>query len=545
MKLYRSVRSLAMILCLCLLLTACGGGTRTTPAEGGGTSAGGTASGGASGGAAEAGGGTLTIAIQDEVEGCDVQQVTWTNVVHELIYEPLVVFSPDLSEIQPSFAESYSVTNDYIEFVLPADAKFSNGDALDANALKASVDRYLAISDYAGDLDAVSDIEVVDERTVRYNLTGPAPYMWCSIASIFGGVVDVAVAETVGDEEFNRQPVANGLYYVDEWVQGSQITLKRNEYFKTANPNLTNKGAAPFDTIVIRFIPDEFTRVSELESGDVDIIYNVPTTSMADLEANPDVNVYNYLQPGVSFLNLQTGKGLLEDANVRMALSYAVDRDELNAALDGVVTPTYGFISEAQAGYSAAEEAKLAGELAFAPDKAKQLLADAGWADVDGDGILEKDGQKLSFEMLLPSDRASLKASGPVLQKQFAAIGVDAQIREYEADYIKQQMREDAYDMGSRNFEWADADILYYVFTEESGYQWDDPAVTAALVTARQENDTAKRVDAYAAASELLAKDFKAISLFADNYIIATKGNINGLIVTNDGRSWLSDVTKN
>jgi peptide/nickel transport system substrate-binding protein len=331
---------------------------------------------------------------------------------------------------------------------------------------------------------------------------------------------------------------------VDEWVQGSQITLKRNEYFKTANPNLTNKGVAPFDTIVVRFIPDEFTRVSELESGDVDIIYNVPTTSMADLETDPNINVYSYLQPGVSYLNLQTEKGLLSDINVRMALSYAVDRDELNAALDGVVTPTYGFISEAQAGYSATEEAKLAGELAFAPDKAKSLLADAGWADTDGDGIVEKDGQKLSFEMLLPSDRASLKASGPVLQKQFAAIGVDAQIREYEADYIKQQMREDQYDMGSRNFEWADADILYYVFTEESGYPWDDPAVTAALVAARQENDTAKRVEAYAVASELLSKDFKGISLFADNYIIASKGNITGLVVTNDGRSWFSDVAK-
>ena len=98
--------------------------------------------------------------------------------------------------------------------------------------------------------------------------------------------------------------------------------------------------------------------------------------------------------------------------------------------------------------------------------------------------------------------------------------------------------------MGSRNYEWADADILYYVFTEASGYPWDVPEITDALVEARQENDTEKRVKAYEKASELLADEYKGIPLFADNYIIATKSNVKGLTVTNDGRSWYSDVTK-
>lgn len=516
---------LSLILCLSMsfALTACGGG-----ADGGGPSD----------------DSTLVIAVQDEVEGCDVQQIGWTNMVHELLYEPLVVFNQDLSEIQPSAAESYTVTDEYIEFKLPADAKFSNGDPMDANAVKASIERFMEKSEYAGDLDSVSGIEAVDDTTVRYNLTGPAPYMWCSIASIFGGVVDTAVADEVGDEEFNRKPVTYGLFSVEEWEQGSQITLKRNENFTTRNQNLQNSGIANFETVIVRFIPDEFTRVSELESGNVDVIYNVPTSSMSDLESNPDITVYNYLQPGVSYLNLQTGKGVLSDPKVREALSYAVNRDELAEALDGLVTPTYGFISEAQAGYSAEEEAKLAKELAFDPDRSKALLEEAGWTDSDGDGFVDKDGENLSFEMLLPSDRASLKASGTVLQSQFNAIGVDAQIREYEADYIKQLMKDDDFDFGSRNFEWADADILYYVFTEASGYPWDVPELTDALVKARQENDTAQRVKDYEEASEILAKQFKGISLFADNYIIASKSNIKGLIVTNDGRSWYSDVTK-
>ena len=521
---------LALILCLTMAvsLSACGGGSDSGTSEG----------------SSDTDTSTLTIAIQDEIEGCDIQQIGWSNVVHELIYEPLVVLSPDLSEVQPGTAESFEATDEHIDFTLPAGAQFPNGDALDAEAVKASIERYLEKSEYAGDLDAVTGVEAVDETTVRLNLSGPAPYMWCSIASIFNGINDVANAEEVGDEEFNRKPVTYGAFYVEDWEQGSQITLKKNENFKTNNPNVKNSGVMNFDTVIVRFIPDEFTRVSELESGGVDLIYNVPTASMADLEANEDITVYDYLQPGVSYLNLQTGKGLLADQKVREALSYAVNRDELVDNLDGLVTPTYGFISAAQAGYSDEEESKLAQELKYDPDKAVSLLKEAGWEDTDGDGFVDKDGQALSFEMLLPSDRASLKASGTVLQNQFSAIGVDAQIREFDADYIKQQMKDDDFDMGSSNYEWADADILYYVFTEESGYPWDVPEITQALVKAREENDAEQRVKDYEKVSELLAKEFKGISLFADKYIIASRSNVTGLTVTNDGRSWFSDLVK-
>ena len=531
----RFQRTAALALALGLTLTACGGGGGTPGNQGGN---GDTDN--------KVDNSVLTIAIQDEVESCDIQQIGWENVVQALIYEPLVVFSPDLSEIQPAFAESYTVAEDgsYIEFVLPADAKFSNGDVCDAEAVKASVERFLAISEYAGDLDAVESVEVVDAQTIRYHLSGPAPYMWASLTSTYGGVNDVAVAETMSDDAFNRQPVTNGPYYVEEWAQGSQVTLKRNEYYKTNNPNVTNQGIYAFDTIVVRFIPDEFTRVSELESGDVDIIYDVPTASIADLEGNPDINTYIYKQAGVSYLNMQTEKGLTADIKVREALAHAVDREEVATALDGVVTPTFGFISEAQAGYSASKEAELSEKLAYDPELSKSLLAEAGWTDTNGDGFVDKDGQNLSFEMLIPSDRASVKAAAPVIQNQFKAVGVDAQIREYEGAYIKQLMREDNYVMGGRNYVWNDADILYYVFTEASGYPWDDPAVTAALVKAREENDTVARVAAYEEAQDLLVGNYKAISLFADNYCIATKGDISGLVVTNDGRSWFHDVTR-
>lgn len=394
------------------------------------------------------------------------------------------------------------------------------------------------------DLDAVTGVEVIDERTVRYNLSEPAPYSLANMASLFCGIVDVNEVERIGEWEFNRHPVMNGEYAVEEWVAGSHLTLKRNEYFRTSNLALSNHDAPNFERIVIRFIPDGDERMRELEAGNIDFAYHAPTYRWAELDADPGYHVWSYQQPGVCFLNLQTGKGVLENVEVREALTYAVDRDALNAALGGVVTPSYGFLAPAQAGYSAEEEARLAEALRYDPARAKALLAETGWVDADGDGILEKGGQRLSFEMMLPSDRVSLKTAGAVLVEQFAAVGAEAQVTYLEADYIKELMRSDEYEIGSRDYEWNDADILYWCFTEDSGYQWDDAELTELLTIARHINDEDERVEAYVAVSERLAEDFKAISLFSDNYLIVSKANVDGLVIAIDDRVWFNDVTK-
>ncbi len=529
---------------LCLLLAACGGNTPDTPAKEEPPAPVETDTGGEATDNLRPDKNTLVIAIADEVEGLDVQQIGYGNHVHTLIGEQLVAYNLDLTELYPAFAESYTLTDEYIEFVLPANAKFSNGDPLDAAALKASTERYLAISQYAGDLDALSSIEIMDERTVRYHFSEPAPYCIASIASVFGTVTDVAEVERVGEWEYNRKPVTNGAYCVEDWVAGSHVTLKRNEYFRTSNPGVKNHGVSNFETVIVRFIPDAEERMRELEAGNVDIVINAPVSRRAELEANPNYHVYSYRQPGVSYLNLQTQQGVLEDIRVREALTYAVDRNALNKALGDAVTPFYGFIVPAMAGYSAEEEAKLAQKLAYDPERAKALLAEAGWADKDGDGILEKDGAPLSFDMLLPSDKDSLKTAGPVLVEQFAAIGAEAKVHYFEADYIKELMHANEYEIGSRAFEWNDADMLYWCFTGDSGYGWDDPELTALLTAARHTSDLEKRVEVYAAVSERLAQDFKAISLFSDNYIIVTRRNVNGLLVATDDRIWFHDVTK-
>ena len=538
----KHLRSLFFFLTLCLLLSACGGEEApvapaevTPPEEKTATTESGIPLPDAD---------TLVIAIPDEPEGLDVQQISYGNILQMLMAEPLIAYSADLTELNPSLAESFTLTDHYIEFVLPADAKFSNGNPLDAEAVKASTERFLEVSDYSGDLDTISDIEVIDERTVRYNLSEPAPYSLATIASLFCGIVDVKECERVGEWEFNRHPVMCGAYTAEEWVPRSYITLRRNEYFRTSNPEVENHGPANFERVVFRFVADGAERLRLLDAGEIDIAFNAPTNDWERLKADGAYTVYSYQQPGVCYLNLQTGKGPLRDIIVRQALTYAVDRDALNEALGGVVVPSYGFLAAPQTGFSPEEEAALREKLAYDPVRARELLAEAGWRDTDGDGIVEKAGKKLSFGMMLPSDRSNLKLVAPLLVEQFAAVGAEAEWSLMEEDYIKELMRSDEYDVGSRAYEWNDADILYWSFTGDAGYQWDDPELTELLTRARHTNDLTARVEVYAEAAERLAEDYKAISLFSDEYLIVTKSTTHGLKIGYDDRAWVNDVTK-
>ncbi len=489
---------------------------------------------------------TLVIAIQEEVEGTDIQQIGWENIVHALIYEPLVKFNADLSEMVPCFAESYEIAEDglSITFTLPADAKFANGDTLDAEAVKASFERFLAISEYAGDLDAVESIEALDAVNVKFNLTQPAPYMWASVTSTYGGIVDVAKAEEIGDEEFNRAAVGNGQYYVEDWQAGSQVVLAKNPYYACYDPSVTNKGVAAFDKVIVRFIPDEFTRVSELEAGNVDIIWDVPTASIEDLKANADLATYMYKQAGVSYMQMNTEDPALSDINVRKAINIAIDRDTLAKVLNDVVTPVYGFISSAQAGYSPEKEAAMAEEFKYDAEAAKALLKEAGYEDTNGDGFVDKDGQNLTIEYLTATDVATSRATAPVIQEQLKAIGIDLQITEYESAYIKQLQRENDYQMAARRYVWNDADIAYYVFTEASGYPWSDPEVTAALEEARYIVDNAERIAAYEKFHDELFNEMPAVAMYTDNYCVAALKEVTGLVITEDGRPIFNDVAK-
>ncbi len=485
----------------------------------------------------------LIIAVPEEIQSTDMHLITWNNVVHDLLYEPIVTFDLNLEEIHPAGCKEFIVSDDglSITFVFDAEAKFSNGDPLDAAAVKKSFERYIEISPYGEDFDPITDMIVVDAQTLKIEFENPPAFIWPVFATSYGGIVNVDVAEELGGEAFGLNAVGNGPYMVDEWVQGSHITLVKNPYYKSFNPFIENK--ANFEKVTVRFIPEDFTRVSELEAGTVDIILDVPVENLADLGANAKIQLFDYTQTGIDYLCLNTQIPELFEKNVRMAIAKGIDKEALKDVLNDTVIVKYGVLSPAQLCYDEETEAELEELYSYDLAAAQALLADAGWTEKNADGFLMKDGEVLQFIMMVSNDNTYLKKAAPVIQAQLADLGVKLDLNEYDSRYIRTQITERNFEVATRYYWWTDPDILTYVYGT-GALPWSSATVDDLLDTARYEMDMETRTVLYSQVQKEVLKDMPIIPLFSELKYMAAQSSIEGLKVAVDGKAYLGDVIK-
>jgi len=424
----------------------------------------------------------LTIALDEEIEGTDAHQVYWYDAVHSLIFESLLRFDLEVENIVPALASSLEITNEGKDliFKIPKGLTFTNGDPLTVEDVKKSIDRYKEVSPYSEDYASVQEVIVQGDDTIIFKCSEPPAYMWPAICSVASGIVNTKVIEKVGDEAYNRNAIAYGPAIIEEWVQGSHVTLKKNPNYSTYTPYFENKGPLNFDEILIRFIPDAFTRFSEFLAGNIDIIWNIPQENIGEIENDENYQIFEGLQAGVCWIMVNHRNEPLSDLKVRRAIALAVDREEIKMI-----------------------------------EEAKKLLTEAGWEDKNGDGILEKGDKPLTVWLAVPLDRAPIKSSAPVIQAQLKKIGIDLKLREYETSYVKQLVRDHDYDMALRSYDWLDPSDLSYKFHTNSGI-YSDPVLDGLLDEGMYIMDSKKRAEKYTEAQKQIFSEAVAIPLFIE-----------------------------
>jgi peptide/nickel transport system substrate-binding protein len=179
--------------------------------------------------------------------------------------------------------------------------------------------------------------------------------------------------EEVGEEGFNEFPVGAGPFKFVEWVKGDHITLE-------ANPDYWDEGMPNVQNLVFRPIPESSTRVAAVQTGEIDVVQRLTSEEAQSLLGAPDVKVIRYPVARIyyiAFNNLTTGVGQpTEDPLVRQAMNYAVDVDAIvDALFDGFAQPASGYVASSEMGYGVVEP------FGYDPDKARELLAEAGYPD--------------------------------------------------------------------------------------------------------------------------------------------------------------------
>ncbi len=350
-----------------------------------------------------------------------------------LVYNGLVRYNKDL-KIEGELAESWEVSADNltITFKLRQDVNWHDGTPFTAEDVLFNYQLYTdpkTPTAYAESFKQVIKAEVLDPYTFR--VVYEKPYAPALIS--WGMPVHpkhLLEGQDVTKSPLARKPVGTGPFKLVDWQAGEKIVLESNpDYFE---------GQPYIKRVVYRIIPDPSTQFLELQTGSLDFMglsplqFDRQTDTLAFKRL---YNKYRYLNFGYTYLGYNLKRPLFQDKRVRQALACAINKKEI---VDGVLMG-YGVAATGPYKPDTWVYNPKVRRYDYNPQKARELLAEAGWADSDGDGILEKDGKKLAFTIVTNQGNDLRSKTGEIIQRRFRQIGVDVQLRIIEwATFLKE-----------------------------------------------------------------------------------------------------------
>lgn len=291
------------------------------------------------------------------------------------IFDGLVEFTPEM-EMVPALAKSWDVSEDgtVYTFHLQEGIKFHDGAPFNAQAVKRYFDYTIENPVKRQSLykPFIKEITVVDDYTVDFQLQFSFSGFLSTLAHGAGLIVSPEMIDKYGDDVamLGRNPSGTGPFEFVEWKRGEIIKVKANEdYFK---------GRPYLDSIDFKVVPEDITRVMQVQSGDADLTMRVPPIMKKKLEG--DKNVELKVEPSlrVIFLGFNHLKEPYDDVRVRKAINYAINKEQLcNVILRGLGTPSDSPLSPLTMGYDET------GGYPYNPEKAKELLKEAGQENLE------------------------------------------------------------------------------------------------------------------------------------------------------------------
>lgn len=345
------------------------------------------------------------------------------EVVYANIFEGLTRID-SAGAVQPALAESWEVSDDGLTytFTLRSGVRFHDGTAFDSGDVKFSLDRAMAedsTNAQKGLFESIASVETPDAETVVITLKQPAGNLLFNLG--WGDAVIVA-PESVANNKTN--PVGTGPFAFERWVKGDRVEMVRNgNYWGTP---------AKLARATIKIIPDPAAATAAMLAGDIDAYANFPAPeTLAQFEADPRFKVVIGSTEGETILAINNARGPLSDLRVRQALAHAVDRQAvIDGAMFGYGTPIGTHFAPHHPAY-----VDLTGSYPYDPDKAKALLAEAGYGD----------GLSLSLKLPPPS---YARRGGEIIAAQLAAVGVATEISQVEwAQWLEQVFKGTDYDL--------------------------------------------------------------------------------------------------
>lgn len=413
-------------------------------------------------------GGTITIGIQNQPEILNPVLPIELNglIVTGTLYAPLTAVNPETLTTEPYLAESWEVSDDLTTwtFYLRPEAVWHDGEPITAEDVQFTIERIQNPEENTDTHTAslqIDSVEVIDEHTVVFQLNEPNALFADVLSS---GGWEPLPEHILGDferltdaVEFNtRTPVGSGAFQIGRIEAGSQVEVVAFDDFFFGRPNL--------DSIVFRIVADQNAAVAQMRAGDLDWTNIEPVhlraiDSDAQLEAFPTAGSRYVL----ALINVgETWENTLGDFLVRQAMFHAVDREAIAERIGLGLTPVMDRVVPSTLGWIPAPDVA---PYEYDLEQARLLLDAAGWTDSDGDGIRDKDGETLSFYVLVDRGNVIREQIGLVLQQSWQEVGMDVDyiVSERTGRWIE-ETRAGTFPVRLTSFPIPNGDWIYRIF---------------------------------------------------------------------------------
>lgn len=426
------------------------------------------------------------------------------------IYDTLVRYETENTEVKPALATDWEVSDDNLEwtFQLRNDVTFHDGNDFTAEDVVFNFERWTTSSEFfyygymfgatEDNMKGIIDkVEATDDYEVKITLSEPnAPFLQTLAMPPFGIASPEAVEES-GDDYF-KNPVGTGPFVFEEWIPDDSITVSKNEdYFGEV---------AKVDQVVFRVIPDNGARFMELQAGSIDLMNGLNPQDIQTAESDEDLQIIRRPSMNVAYMALNTDKeGPMSEKLVRQAINLAIDKEQLITLYEGIGKAAVNPIPPSLWGYN--DEIK---DYDYDVDEAKKLLAEAGYAD--------------GFDITLytfanPRDyMPQPKVTAQAIQEMLKEVNINVEIVENDWDSHLTATENAEHDMAFLGWtgDNGDPDNFFYVLLDKDNTKvgsagnvafYKSDAVHDLFKDAQMEMDQDKRTEYYMEAQEIIHDD--------------------------------------
>jgi peptide/nickel transport system substrate-binding protein len=431
-----------------------------------------------------------------EVSTWHTRWIVWDNV-----FEPMIEYEPDEFKFRGKLAEKFSISEDGLEiyFKLRDDIWFSDGHPVTTAdvifTFETMIDPNVDAASYANYFRDVDRYEKINDKEIKFYMKKVYFLSLWYLGGMY--IYPEHIYEYRDAREFNEHrsnPVGTGPYVFEKWDVGRQVVLQRNENYWGPKPKIKK--------IVFPFITNSTAILQALLGGQVDYIRPVPdqfAEKANDEKFKKDFYCLSYwdaINTGYFWIGWNEARPFFADRKVRLAMTHLIDRVAIKDHIlrnPEAQIPTGTFYI-----YGPQNDPNIK-PWPYDPERAKQLLDEAGWIDHDGDGIRDKNGVPIRFKYMISSDLALHEQIAKLVKDSAAGVGIEVILDPYEWSVFSQKVKDGDFDAVSMSWGGEVEQDPYQIWHSSqrqkgSNYvNFNNPEADALIEQARQTLDADKR----------------------------------------------------